>query len=477
MKKRLSIVLLLLASSCSLFAQMRLPKVLGSNMVLQAEKPIHVWGWTKANNAIAVTFMATEVKTLADGTGFWKLDLPAQKASFEPREMTIVGDSTIVLKNILIGEVWLCSGQSNMEYLMNLDKRFAKPAKGIDSAAYDITQKFPAIRLFKVDKVLSSPDVTTKGWSEAEGEALEKVSAPGFYFAKQLQKHLNVPIGIISSSWGGSRIEPWTPLDAYQASPVFAKDLQTKPLMIDSIVPSKNYNSMIAPLAPFSIKGFLWYQGESNCMLHETDRYTDKQQVLIESWRQKWNDTSLPFYFVQIAPYYYSKRKDKIKHTNETLPEFWEAQTKSLKVPNTAMIVVSDLVDNLADIHPSYKWEVGRRFASVALARDYGRKNIVYKSPSFQKAKLKKGKVIITFADATVLKTNDGKLPNWFEIAGEDKHYLTAKAVIEGNKVILTNTALSKPQYVRFAWDETAMPNLVNEANLPAIPFRWVNGF
>lgn len=471
MKKIFSFLFVNILLLSAIQAQIRLPNVLGSNMVLQANKPITIWGWSSPQKTISIQFGTQQSVAQADEKGVWKTTLQAEKPSFEPRTLIISGDSTIVLNNILVGEVWLCSGQSNMEYPMSLLKNYAKPQKGIDSSAIDLTKQYPSIRLLTVDKKVNLTDISTKGWSEAAGEAMGKASAIGFYFAKQLQNTLNVPVGIISSSWGGSRIEPWTPLESYQSSPFFAKDLG-ETSKIDGSDIGKNYESMIAPLAPFSIKGILWYQGESNCMLNETIRYTEKSKLLIDAWRNKWADASLPFYFVQIAPYYYSKRKDKISHTNETLPEFWEAQALTLKIPNTGMVVVTDLVDNLADIHPSYKWEVGKRLSAIALAKDYGQKGIPYKNPHYKKMKVKKGKIILRFDEVQSFKTNDGKEPNWFQIAGEDGTFLKAKAEIQGNKIIVSNTEITKPKYVRFAWDETAMPNLVNESNLLVVPFR-----
>lgn len=441
-------------------------------MVLQREKPVPIWGWAKPGEQVTVSFAGQQKNSKADASGYWKVVLSALKTSAQPQNMLIAASDTIKLSNILVGEVWLCSGQSNMEYTLKLGPSYAKPKKGIDSAALELTKAHPNLRLFKVEKVLSTPDVTTTGWNDCSGVALEQFSAIGFYFAKNIQQELkDVPIGMITSSWGGSRIEPWTPAEAYQALPAFAPESQKTPFMIDSVASGKDYRSMILPLAPFALRGFLWYQGESNCMLNDGMRYADKMQALVDGWRKQWGNDNLPFYSVQIAPYYYTKRKDHVPHTAETEAEFWEAQTQSLKIPHTDMITVTDLVDNLTDIHPPYKWEVGRRLALLALNHDYNKK-LISSGPVYKSMKVEKGKVILTFNNSVGLKSMDNKPLSWFTIAGSDGKFVPADAEIKGDKILVSATGITNPQAVRFAWQETAMPNLFNAANLPAVPFR-----
>jgi sialate O-acetylesterase len=456
-------------------AQIKLPKVLGSNMVLQRNQPVPVWGWIYPGKAVMVSFNGQVKGAVADGAGYFKVVLSPLKANASPQVMTISSDTSIVkLKNILVGEVWLCSGQSNMEYTMKLMKGYAKPAKGVDSAELELTKTNPNIRLFKVEKKLSLPDVTTTGWNECQGEALEQTSAAGYYFAKKLQEKLKVPVGIIASSWGGSRIEPWTPPSGYAALPAFAKEAAAgESMQIDSMAPGKYYKSMIQPLAPFALHGVLWYQGESNAMLHEPNvRYADKMQALVDSWRKQWSNSKMPFYSVLIAPHYYTKRKDKIQHTTETLPLFWEQQVQSTRIPNTGIITITDLVDDLKNIHPPYKWVVGRRLANLALAKDYGFKNIIYSGPVYERMEVKGNQIILHFTNANGLKTTDGKAPDFFSIAGADGQFVDANAEIAGNTIILSNPSISKPTTARFAWTEVAQPNLVNSAGLPAVPFR-----
>jgi sialate O-acetylesterase len=321
-----------LISFTNLFAEVTLPKIIGNNMVLQRNKPVTIWGYAAKGEKITVQFGKQVQNAVTDTSGHWKVLLDPIEASDKPSQMTITGDNTIILENILVGEVWLCSGQSNMEYPMKKFPNYKNPVKGPDLADEELKNAHnPNIRIFLVEKKLSTPDVTTKGWNEASDSALMRFSAIGYFFGKELYKELNVPIGIVSSSWGGSRIEPWTPAEAYVTSPVFKEEATAQPVTIDGSVVGKNYIRMILPLAPFAIRGFLWYQGESNCMINETFRYTEKMQLLIESWRKVWGQNDLPFYYVEIAPYYYTHRKDKLPHTNETLAEFWEAQTKALE--------------------------------------------------------------------------------------------------------------------------------------------------
>ncbi|KAF2330622.1 sialate O-acetylesterase [Flavobacterium daemonense] len=473
--KTLFTLTVLVTSSAFIQAQVRLPKVLGSNMVLQREKPVPVWGWANPGERVTVSFSGQKKNAKTNSDGNWKVELSPLKASDKPKVMTISGSSnTISLSNILVGEVWLCSGQSNMEYSMKLlPQYFVKPKVGIDSSALELTKIYPNIRLFKVEKVLSSPDVTTTGWNECAGTAFEQFSTVGFYFAKNIQSKLHIPIGVIFSAWGGSRIETWTPAEAYKAVPAFAAESKKEPFMIDNIAPGKNNESMIQPLAPFALRGFLWYQGEANCLNNDGIRYADKMQALIEGWRTQWGNDKLPFYSVLIAPYYYSKRKEKtsVPRTAERLPEFWEGQTQSLKIPHTGMAVTTDLVDTLTDIHPSYKWEVGRRLALISLANTYNKK-VVCSGPVFESMKVQNGNAILSFKYSDGLKSNYNKPLNWFMVAGNDGKFVPATAQIQGQKVIVSAPGITNPVTVRFAWDETAMPNLFNGAGLPAVPFR-----
>jgi sialate O-acetylesterase len=463
------------ALQLNVFAEVSLPRVFCNNMIIQQLAPVPVWGKAAPGEKIKVTFVGQEKVTVADTGGYWEVILDPLPASNKPADIIIVGENTIKLENILVGEVWLCSGQSNMEYPLNRKlKKYAAPATGIDYGEEELKNpKSSEIRLFLVERIQNVPDVISKkGWQECNDTSIQTISAAGYFFIKEIYKNLKVPVGIISTSWGGSRIEPWTPQASYMESGLFKPDT-TKTYQIDGSKVGNMWNSMIKPLVPFAIKGFLWYQGESNCMINDGMRYADKFELMVNSWRKAWNKADLPFYSVQISPYYYTKRNDKKPHTNETLAEFWEAQAKTLAIPNTGMIVTTDLVDDLTNIHPSYKWEVGRRLSLLALANEYGKKGLVTSGPVFQKMEIKGNTIILHFTNiGKGLISKDDKPLTWFTIAGSDEKYLPAVATIKKNTVIVANSDIKEPKLVRFAWDETAMPNLFNMDGLPAVPFR-----
>jgi hypothetical protein len=438
------------------------PKVFGDNMVLQRNRPVPVWGSADPGEAVSVSFGGQEKTTVADAGGWWKIFLDRLPASDRPVEMVIrSAGSTIRLKNILVGEVWLCSGQSNMEYSMRKNSKFEKAAHGSGPADELDKADNPKIRIFLVRNNYSKPDIhIRRSWDTAAGTPLRDFSAAGYFFAKEMYRQLGVPIGIISASVSGSRIEPWLP-----GSGDVAKDTAST---------GKFYETMIHPLAPFALRGFLWYQGESNCFLNDTIRYTSKMKTLIRSWRALWEEPDASFYLVQIAPYYYSHSKGGDQpHTPESEPAFWEAQERALALPHTGMIVTTDLVDSLQDLHPAYKWEIGRRLALYALAKDYG-KDLVYSGPWYKTLAVKGDKMVVQFSNTgNGLVSKDGRPLNWFFIAGRDHRFVPATAVIEGkDKLVVSAKGVAEPDAIRFGWNEAAQANLFNKEGLPAMPFR-----
>jgi sialate O-acetylesterase len=470
---RLSFCIALITVCFCANASIKLPKVIGDNMVLQSKQALPVWGWADKGSSVTVKFGNQQKTTETNADGYWKIILSPIKASAEPAQMQISsGTENITLNNILVGEVWLCSGQSNMEYGMKKGLSRNGPLRCADSAALELTVNNPQIRLFRVEKKVEGTDVVTTGWQECRGEALEQFSAAGYFFAKNINNALHVPIGMLFSAWGGTQIEPWTPSWAYAGNPVYIDDFVESTGKINGQVAGRLYNGMVKPMAPFAIKGMLWYQGESNAITHDGMHYADKMKSLVDSWRKDWEIENLPVYSVALAPCYYTHRKDPLTHTTETLPELWEAQTASLAIPNTEMVVVSDLVENLGDIHPTYKWELGRRLAVLALAKQYGHKKLEYTGPRFKGMQVKDNKVILSFTHADGLKANDGKALNWFEIAGSDGVFKQANAEINGNKVMVSNPEVTQPQQLHLGWNEIAQPNLVNNAGFPAMQFR-----
>jgi sialate O-acetylesterase len=454
----------------SLRAEVVLPRVIGSDMVLQRGKPLPIWGTAAAGEQVSVRFGKQNKTATADASGNWKVILDPLVASDKPEVMAIQGTNSIILKNILVGEVWLCSGQSNMAYEMRKNSKVRKPDSLDKNSPVDELDRpaNPNIRIFWTNqKNLKTTGNYLARWNMAQDSALRSFSAAGYFFAKKLNEELHVPVGIICSAISGSAIEPWTPENAYSSIGYFQN------YGISAKATGKFYHTMIEPLAPFALSGFLWYQGEAN--MQEGVSYTYKMEALINSWRNLWGDQKMPFYYVQIVPFTYSTLDPKTKIPTDKLPEFWEAQTLAVNIPNTGMIETSDLNDNVKNLHPSFKWEIGKRLAILALAKTYGKK-LVYSGPMYKQMKVAGNKIELEFTHAgSGLVNRDAKPLNWFSIAGADGKFVTADAVISGNKVIVSSPQVSAPTAVRFGWDETAQPNLFNKEGLPAAPFRTDN--
>lgn len=473
---RSAFLLLLVFVAADLSAQLILPNIFSNNMVLQRNKPVPVWGKANPGTTVTVTFLTQTKTSVAAADSNWMITLDPLTASANPATLIIKGNESIVFSNILVGDVWLCSGQSNMEYPLDRKlKRYAAPKNGTDPSEDEVkqTNKPDGIRYLYVERVLNKyPALPTKGWVNGNDTIVRYASAIGYFFAKEVFAQTNVPIGIISTSWGGTRIEQWTPDWAYASSPVF-KDSTTKPnYKIDGMHPGQMYKGMFEPLVPFAVKGVLWYQGESNCMIEDQATYKAKFNIFINSWRKLLKDEQLPFYTVQISPYLYTSRKDPKKHTPELLAEFWEVQTQCTALPNVHMVVTTDLVDNLKDIHPSYKWTVAHRLALQALHYSYGFTNQEAYGPTYISHKRKKNSIVLHFSHADGLVSSNQQPLNWFTIAGADGNFVPATAVIKNNTVVVTAKGINKPKYVRFAWNEAAQPNFVNSEGLPALPFR-----
>jgi sialate O-acetylesterase len=419
-------------------ADVKLPTVIDSHMVVQRDAPIVIWGSADAGEKVTVTMGDASAEAAAGDNGKWSVSLPARKADGKAHSIAVAGKNTIKLEDVLIGEVWVGSGQSNMEWQL---KSTNEAAEAIAAA------KHPNIRLFHVPKVQKpeAADDVVADWKVCTPENIPAFSAVLYYYGRKLHEELDVPVGLINSSWGGSPIEPWTVKDGKGGG---------------------MYNGMIAPLTSFSIRGAIWYQGETNVIQKNGLAYFDRMQALIEGWRKEWQPT-LPFYFVQIAPW-------SGRYEEGQLPALWEAQVQSLKIPDTGMAVVTDLVDNIADIHPRNKLDVGNRLARWALAKTYG-KDVVYSGPLFKSVAIDGNKARVSFAHAAGLKSSDGKALTEFQIAGEDGKFVDATAEIDGDTVIVSAESVAAPKLVRFGWHKVANPNLVNGAGLPASPFQSNN--
>lgn len=436
---------LLLFLPVGIRAEVKLPGVFGSHMVLQRDAAIPVWGWAAPMEDVAVQLdKGTPVSTKADAMGRWRIILPALNADGRTHTLTVKGQNTIELTDILVGDVWIGSGQSNMEWPLSATLH-AKEA--IEAANH------PQIRLFHVPKVQAKePAADVKAvWKVCTPTNIPQFSAVLYYFGRRLHQDLQVPMGLINSSWGGSPIEPWTVTESTSGG---------------------MYNGMIAPLVPFPIKGVIWYQGETNVMQRNGLKYRDKMEDLIKGWRKVWK-ADFPFYYVQIAPW---KPKGQGGYAEGELPALWEAQVAALKIPGTGMVVTTDLVDDITDIHPRNKLDVGNRLALWALAKTYGKKDVVYSGPLYKSMMVEGDKIRVHFAHVGGgLVSRDGQPLREFEIAGEDDKFVPAEAVIDGNTVVVRSPSVKHPTQVRFGWQTAANPNLMNKEGLPASPFRTKN--
>jgi sialate O-acetylesterase len=473
-----SLMLLLLAATAG--RAITLPDLIGNNMILQREQPVRLWGAAKPGSAVTVHFAGQTKSATTGSDGNWELGLDPLTASSTPRELTFSSDesqdsaNSVTLTNILVGEVWLCSGQSNMEKPIG-QQRGQKPVFNAEQEL--AAANYPQIRLFLVPNKRSiTPIEDVSGeWRMCSSNSLEvtKFSAAGYFFGRELFQQLNVPVGLVDSTWGGTRIEPWTSQEGFHLVPSLAEFADLSNETNNKIGVSRLYNGMIAPLTKFNIRGALWYQGESNLMdVNDTLNYADKMKALVLGWRKAWG-RDFPFFYVQIAPYcYFADRPTRVRSA-DSLPLIWEAQTLSLQIPNTGMIVTTDLVDDLHDIHPRNKQDVGKRLARLALAKIYGRTNVVWSGPMYRSMDVTGSKAVLHFDHTDGgLMSKDGKPLAWFTVAGADGVFHPADAVIKGDTVVVTSPDVTAPKAVRFAWSETAQPNFFNYAGLPAVPFR-----
>jgi sialate O-acetylesterase len=401
--------------------------------------------------------------------------------SFIPQSLVIESGGTKVFTNILVGEVWLCSGQSNMEKPIG-SQPGQKPC--FHAPEELAAANFPNLRLFKVETHLSATPLNDlqkfKAWRSCDSNALSSISfsAAAYFFGREIHTNLNVPVGLIESSWGGTRIEPWTPKVGFDSVPAIAKiNLPPiDPAKIANTNPMAIYNAMIAPIAGFAIRGALWYQGESNFMGTNNDyaTYGEKMKAMVGGWRKVWDEGNFPFYFVQIAPFKYYGRKARIALSSERLPEFWTIQSRAAEtIKNSGIVITTDLVDDLNDIHPRNKQDVGHRLALLARNETYGEKDVVASGPTFKRLKIEGNKAVLRFDNpGGGLLSRDNQPLSWFTIAGADGKFMPADAKIVGDTVEVSAAGIEQPLNVRFAWDETAQPNLFNRAGLPAAPFR-----
>ena len=502
---QLAVGLLLFAGAIPLQAEVRLPHVLGSHMVLQRGRELPVWGWADPGEHVSVQLgdgQAVTAETTEDGR--WRVVLPPMDAG-GPFAVTIAGTNRIVLEDVLVGEVWVCSGQSNMQWTVQSSLNFAE-----EKAA----AQFPHIRHLTVPRIPASLPVEDRdaSWTACSPETVGAFSACAYFFGRELHRELDVPVGVINTSWGGTRIEPWAPpvgfaavsaladihrqvilthptSQAYrdrltgfltqteqwlakareamatevvlEAAPAYPAEL--RPLTSHQS-PTTLYNGMVHPLVPFAMRGAIWYQGESN---HgEGKLYTEKMKALVGGWRHVWRQGDFPFLYVQIAPYHYGTEDPYI------LPAFWEAQADALAIPQTGMVVTND-IGNVKDIHPKNKQEVGRRLALLALVGTYGRPDVVASGPVVKSMAIEGDTIRLSFDHVGGgLAAKDDQPLSWFEIIGRETDFEKATATIDGDTLVVSAPNVTEPMAVRFAWHKLAEPNFMNQEGLPGRPFR-----
>lgn len=449
-------ILLFLVFTNLASANVVLPNIFSDNMVLQRNTEVKIWGWGSPKEEITIitSWNNKEYKSTPDNEANWNLIIKTPEAG-GPFEITIKGYNQITLKNILIGEVWLCSGQSNME--MNASWGIKNGEEEIKLANH------PDIRFFNVPKLTSTTpqDNLSANWEECTPETMKYFSAVAYFFALHLQEDLkNVPIGLINSSWGGTPAEIWIPEPTIKSDQILAEAASKKePTEYGPNLPGRAFNAMINPLAVFKIAGTIWYQGESNV---GAQNYEKTLVALIKSWREKWNQ-EFPFYYVQIAPYQYGDN-----HFSGV--EIQNAQRKVLSlVEQTGMAMTSD-ISTTDDIHPKDKKTVGNRLAEIALKKQYKTRNTIVEGPLFKNIKIEKNTITVTFENAEGLHFRNKK-SRLFEIAGSDRVYHLAEAIINNNTIQVTSKFVKEPKSVRFAWKNTAQSDLLNSANLPASAF------
>ena len=468
---------------CSAVARVTMPSVLADGMVLQRDQPLRIWGMAAPAESVTVRFQSASAGTTADRLGRWQVMLPAFPAG-GPFTLEVEGANRIALRDILVGDVWLASGQSNMEFQV----------KNVTGAAAELARAaHPNIRLFHVAKAASEyprDDVKAKTWTPVTPDSVQDFSAVAYFFAVELQRTQTIPIGLIEADWGGTPVESWTSLramaDDASLMSIFSARAEVAEQQAGSLLslraeetavaearaagrpapkfpfhpdfaawsPGALFNGMIAPLVPYRIKGALWYQGESNAGADRVGTYRRQFETMIRDWRARWGQGDFPFYFVQLANF----------KTGAKWPELRQAQTQTLALRNTGMALAIDIGDP-DDIHPKNKQEVGRRLALIARANTYG-EPVEFSGPTLSSSIPQSGSLRLLFNHAQGLQGSAG-----FEISDDGQHWSKAEAKVDGSAVILSNASVPKPVHARYDWANNPNGDIRNADNLPAGPF------
>ncbi|MCX7046599.1 MAG: sialate O-acetylesterase, partial [Candidatus Sumerlaeota bacterium] len=489
------------AAAGSAMADVKMPAIFGSKMALQRDAPIPVWGTAEPNEKVTVTIGDQNASAQAGADGKWKATLKPLSAG-GPLTMTVAGKNTLKFENVLVGEVWVCSGQSNMGFTLG----------GVKDADKEIpAANFPKIRLFSVKRVTSAtPAEDVEGqWEECTSDTAKKFTAVGYLFGRDVHQALNVPVGLFDSSWGGTPAEAWTRKGVIENDPelkTMIADWETKIANRDQdkkkfdqqmekwtkdvekakaekkelprkpnawVEPEKSpnrpanlYNGMIAPLVPYAIRGAIWYQGESNASRY--DQYAKLFPTMIRDWRAQWGEGDFPFLFVQLANF--KDRKDE--PSDSDWARLREAQSKTLALPKTGQAVIID-IGEAKNIHPKNKQDVGKRLQLAAMKVAYGKNDVVFSGPTFDKLKVEGGKAILSFKNVGggLVNKADGAIKG-FAIVGADKKFVWADAKIAGDTVVVSSDQVKEPVAVRYGWADNPEVSLYNKEGIPASPFR-----
>lgn len=471
--KRSCFFFFLLLAAHSVFAEIKLPSIFTDNMVLQQKSEVAFWGWSEKSKSISIqtSWDKKIYRTESDQSGKWKLKIATPSAG-GPYSIIVSDGKQYKLDNVLIGEVWLCTGQSNMEMPMKGFK--GQPINGSNDAI--LKSKNNNIRFYTVPRSAQTTlqeNSKPSSWKIAEPEAVSNFSATAYYFGKLLNELLDVPIGLINVSYGGSPVESWMGSNTLKDFPEIQIPMPGDSIKIPNRTPTALYNGMVRPIAGFAIKGQLWYQGESN--YDRPDQYSKLLPAMINSWRKEWNIGDYPFLYAQIAPFDYRQLPPFLKDEKANSAYLRDAQRRAESViPNAAMSVLLD-VGNESNIHPPDKETPGKRFALLALGKVYELTGFAYASPAYDSLVVKDTLAEVRFKNAGNWLTSYGKELNLFEIAGKDKIFYPAKAVIFRNTVLVSSPKVKEPLAVRYAFKDFVIGELFNTEGLPASSFRTDN--
>ena len=471
MTKTMKWCVVLMAMAGAVAVALEMPSFFTDQMVVQREAEIRVWGKAPAGTPVTVAFADVSVTATADAEGKWLAALPPLPPCSEGRDLKVAGDTEIVIHDVLVGDVWLCAGQSNMAWEVRYTDDIAPVMESAENHA---------IRLLKIPSVWSrEPQDDVKAtWMPCNPQTVGKFSSVGYLTGRELQETAKIPMGLVQLAWGGCRIEAMTKLEDFGAVPSLktmaeriqatVADMKTKAdeaLRKDKQrLPTVLYNAMVHPLGPLAVKGMLWYQGEDNH--YEGAIYAEKLKAMAMSWRNCFANPDMPIYIVLLPPWKYGDED------GTRIPNFWLAQRRFAETdPHSGFIVTTDC-GNPDDIHPHNKIPLASRLAKLVLYRTYGIGEETSLCPTFKSACVEDGRVMVTFNCPNGLKSRDGAPLSFLQLAGEDGVFKEAQGVLEGDRLAVAAADVPTPKRIRFGWDKLANPNLVNRAGNPVMPFE-----